>query len=261
MKRVSSSSSLNLPRQTNEALDSLHHECDPDVPNGCMRCGPKQGSLCCDLHNPAAFAHLTVPAVKSARQPACSSIVGYEASETDSALRHDLDDWRCKETEKVYGKGHLRNLGPGLIMGAGVRDRIVDCAHFSKIQTEADLEKETKWGGSSEFNAAVIDLIQKHHSTAISTSSLPAAMSDALIQPPAITCMVSTSSLPAAMSDPLIQPPAITFMPHANPMSQLSQNAQNGITIHAKARRRPPKCSLCHEEGHTSTFICNYLFS
>lgn len=202
-----------------------------------MRCGPKQGGVCCDLHNPAAFVFLDVPVVKPARQPASSSIPAYQVTETDQMLRLDLEDWRCSETKKVYGKAHLRNLGPGLVMGETVCERIVDCAHFSKIRTIADLEKETKWFGSSELSKAVMDIIRKHYPLPVS-APLPLA---------------------TPFEPPTTQSPVTSAMPCANPMLPLSQMAQNSVPSQAKVPRKRPKCSLCHEEGHTSAFISHYF--
>ncbi|KIL58124.1 hypothetical protein M378DRAFT_41285, partial [Amanita muscaria Koide BX008] len=145
-----------------EALRS-HHECDTEVSTGCTRCSPKPFRLCCDLHNPNAFTFLDSPIVKTSRQTPKSYIPEYTKTETDVALCSDIEAWRCEETKKKYGRIHLRNLGPGLVMGESVRDRIVACAHSSKIQTVADLEKETKWDGSTQFGKAIIAIILKHY--------------------------------------------------------------------------------------------------
>jgi hypothetical protein len=221
---------------------TLHHECNLEVPDGCVRCSPKPSRLCCDLHNPTAFAYIASPAVKSAHQPPSSSLAKYKDNEIDQTLRCDLEAWRCKETANVYGKGHLQNLGPGLVMGTTVQDRIVDCAHFSKIQTVADLEKETKWGGASEFGSAITDIIKKHYPVSLlATPTLPF-----LATPTA--SLLATPALP-----PTALVPTATFLPCITPTSM----SQNGPSSISKAPRRLPRCSLCHEEGHTSTFMGN----
>lgn len=142
---------------------------------GCQRCCPKPSQLCCDLHNPTAFVHLHVPPSKPSRQPARSAIPAYENNSKDDLLRVDIETWRCEEMKRMYGTAHLRNLGPALVMGTGVRDRIVDCAHFSKIMTVDDLERETKWGGSSKYGSAVISIIQRHYPPPL-VPSQPAAL-------------------------------------------------------------------------------------
>ena len=131
--------------QSNVCLVYLHLECDTGSSNGCARCGPKPTQLCCDLHSPDAFSHLDILIVKSARQPPRLSLSKYTPNETDEALRLELEDWCLIQAEKQYGPAILESLGPGIIMGSSICDRLVDCAHFHKIQTIADLEKETKW--------------------------------------------------------------------------------------------------------------------
>ncbi|KIL55217.1 hypothetical protein M378DRAFT_42169, partial [Amanita muscaria Koide BX008] len=140
-----------------------HRECNTELTDGCTRCGPKQTGTCCDLHNPDAFAYIQSPVIKPSRKQPCSSIPKHVVDETDTGLLRALENWRCNETEKTYGKHYLRNLGPGLVMGTAVRDRIVECARFSKIRTIADLEKETKWDSASEHGAAIIAIITEHY--------------------------------------------------------------------------------------------------
>jgi hypothetical protein len=40
--------------------------------------------------------------------------------------------------------------------------RIVDCAHFHKIESREQLEKETRWAGAAELGDEVIALVQEH---------------------------------------------------------------------------------------------------
>jgi len=45
----------------------------------------------------------------------------------------DLEIWQQDQAKEVYRPGHVRNLGPGLIMGVSTRDRIIDCTRYMKI--------------------------------------------------------------------------------------------------------------------------------
>jgi hypothetical protein len=220
-----------------------HRECDPHAPNGCTHYGPMPYQLCCDLHNPAPFASfLEVQVVKTTRQPARSALDEVARNETDQNLQHDLEKWRCEETEKLYGRNHLRNLGPGLIMGDDVW-RIVDCAHFSKISTTADLDKQTKWThASSDFGSAIIAIIRKHYPL--------------LPQPPPFpqpSQSQSTTFIPYMLQSSRSQAIQSNSLP-------LLQNMQNSLASSSKPRRRPT-CSVCGVEGHTSTHQFHFGFA
>jgi hypothetical protein len=56
-----------------------------------------------------------------------------------------LEDWRDHKTVEIYGCSHLIDLGPTVVMGDTVLDRIIDCAHHEKIKVIQDLHKETHW--------------------------------------------------------------------------------------------------------------------
>lgn len=159
---------------------------------------------------------LDSPVIKASRQLPKSYIPAYAEGALDVAVRSEIEAWRCQETRKTYGKTHLRNLGPGLIMAESIRDRIVMCAHVSKIHTIEDLEKETKWGGANQFGDAIIAIINKHYPPE------PA---------PSIT-IASTSSNSASSYS--VQVP------------QVSSSVKP---------RKKPTCSVCHLEGHTSMLI------
>ena len=180
---------------------NLHHQCNVDQIEGCQCCRPKQTRLCCDLHNPDAFAHIQVPVIKSNQKAPCSSIPAHQVNETDAALCHDLEDWRCMEMEKLYGKSHLQNLGPGLVMGTMVRNCIVDCAHFSKIQSVVDLEKETKWGSSTEFGPAIIKIIGRYYCALAARPSFISGLVPSLPQSQYLS-MQSQNGIIAAIKPP-----------------------------------------------------------
>lgn len=72
-----------------------------------------------------------------------------------------LEDWREEKTIQVYGWAHFQNLGPTLIMPTDVLTRIVDCAHYFKISSKADLARETKWDEVENWGTEVVELILK----------------------------------------------------------------------------------------------------
>ncbi|KAF7347029.1 ATP-dependent DNA helicase RecQ [Mycena venus] len=79
------------------------------------------------------------------------------------ALRNALYVFRKDRTTEVLGPFSFRKHGAGAIMSDDVLDRIADCAHFHKIQTTADLLKETSWHRVVEDGAKVLSLILQHH--------------------------------------------------------------------------------------------------
>lgn len=128
--------------------------------------------VCCDIHNPELASLYTSAVVKIPRQPCCSRLQTVkdmsnedkeQQEKKDGALRLDLEVWRRDQAKKEYGQGHLHNLGPSLVMGMAVRERIIDCACHAKIKTADQLERETKWARAIEFSLEIIQIIEKHY--------------------------------------------------------------------------------------------------
>ena len=183
--------------------------------NGCERCRPAPAAICCDIHEPSLATSYTSAIVKTARQLCRSRLptvkdVDDESNTKDQALRRDLELWRCDQAKKVYGLGHVRSLGPGLVMGLSTRERIVDCARHAKIKTVDQLERETKWGQAIEYGPEIIKLIEKHY--------------------------------------PSYLPP--TIVQHRMPLSNnnTQPTLYNGPRL--LATKRQVTCSACHKQGH-----------
>jgi ATP-dependent DNA helicase RecQ len=119
--------------------------------------------VCCELCSPADFADFArVDIPKAKQQPSRSRIAVYEADASDMALRAALHSFRKTRTNEVLGPFSFRKHGAGAIMSDEILDRIADCAHFHKIQTPADLVKETNWHRVSEDGTKVLALISQH---------------------------------------------------------------------------------------------------
>lgn len=178
----------------------------------------------CDLHSPDAFRHIETPVVKVARQPPRSSIGKYVANDVDNALRLHLETWRADEMKRQYGQAWLRCMGPGLVMGTTVRDRIVDCAHFNKIRSVVDLKRETKWDLASTYGEAILDIIYSHYPP---TVPLPLVID--------LVNTTSDSSQPIH-NMPQAGPSGVSMVISTNPSSS--------------RRRSEARCSLCQQTGH-----------
>ena len=145
--------------------------------------------------------------------------------EKDRLLCIDLEKWRRDMTVKKYTRGHLRNLGAGLVMGTTTRDRIVECARYGKIRTIANLDRETKWTGANEFGNDILRIIEEHYP----------------INPPPVISIEQTTPLSEASSN--------SGYSHELPFTQ-----NVGRSDSALPAKRQVKCSVCHLEGHTSSF-------
>lgn len=130
---------------------------------GCTRCKVAPSSICCELCTPdkfVDFARVDLP--KNKQQPKRSRIADYKADRTDFALEADLHAFRKARMIAVRGSAHFRSYGAAYIMPDDFLKRIVDCAHFHKILTSEDLQKETRWHRVSTDGEDVLALIQKH---------------------------------------------------------------------------------------------------
>ncbi|KAJ7677684.1 P-loop containing nucleoside triphosphate hydrolase protein [Mycena polygramma] len=142
---------------------SDHRECQPRFANGCPRCIVKSPTLCCELCSPddfADFARVTIP--KPKQQPSRTRLADYVRDKNDCTLRDDLHLLRKERTIQTISAASFRSHGAGSIMPDEVLDRIVDCAHFYKITTLADLLRETTWHRVAEDGARVLSLISRH---------------------------------------------------------------------------------------------------
>ena len=130
-------------------------------------------------------------------------------------------------TMNKYTCGHLCNLGAGLVMGATIRNRIVNCARYGKIRTIANLDHETKWTGTNEFGNDILKIIEDHYPI-----NPP---------PPIFVEQVTLLSEPSSNSGYL----------HELPLQQnVRHQHRSDMVLPAKHQVR---CSVCHLEGHTSS--------
>ncbi|KAK7032884.1 ATP-dependent DNA helicase RecQ [Favolaschia claudopus] len=89
------------------------------------------------------------------------------------ALRAALHSFRKSRTAEVFGPFHFRKHGAGGIMANEVLDRIADCAHFHKIQTTADLARETDWHRITEDGTQILALITQHRPIPVPAAPTP----------------------------------------------------------------------------------------
>jgi hypothetical protein len=74
-------------------------------------------------------------------------------------LREALEDWREEKTAEIYGRSYLIDIGPAIVMGNLVLERLVNCAHHAKINSVNDIRKETHWTNTQTFGSEVLSII------------------------------------------------------------------------------------------------------
>ncbi|KAF8219277.1 hypothetical protein L208DRAFT_1341853, partial [Tricholoma matsutake] len=203
-----------------------HQQCNPAVPEGCHRCALPTSWICCDLHNPTPFNFFKVSPQKSDRLPPWSRLVlGYKMVGEDHQLREALDNWWEKATAARYGWAHLHDLGPTLIMPNEVLNRIIDCAHYHKINSTSELKNETRWDEIEQCGDEVLEIIQCLRPQVSAAS-------------PLTTTPLRTLPTPIRPSTPALN--------LASPNLPTSTTTAN----HSKSR-----CSTCGLVGHNGKFM------
>ncbi|KAH7904952.1 P-loop containing nucleoside triphosphate hydrolase protein [Hygrophoropsis aurantiaca] len=202
----------------NEAAESDHHLCDSSLETGCARCLITVSTICCDIHTPEHFTPYSITIPKQPNLPSRSRLAKFEMSSNDHKLINALEDWRETATITLYGDAHLYDLGPGLVMPDFVLDRIVQCAHFHKIQSITDLQKETRWSGIEKHGSEVVALIL-------------------LVSPVPVTPSAPFTSVPLQRS--------LAFS-NTTPSSAISS------TSTSVASKKKNRCGACRQEGHNA---------
>ena len=201
--------------------DYDHLACQSDHPLGCDCCRIEEPSIFCDIHSPEHFVKLSAPMSKQPPAPQHSRIPKYSRVPSDLAIRDALDDWHEEKTSSVYGWHHLCSIRPCIVMSDGTVDRIVDCTHHCKIQSLADLKKETGWIDVDQFGNEVIAIILRH-------VPLPASP------------FVSTPLRPTAMSGILNVADS--------PVS--SRHPAVVLSVNGPSAKHVIRCSACGQDGH-----------
>ena len=186
---------------------------------GCERCHVSSPAICCDIHNPSEFFSFASVVAKQPSIPPRSRIAKYERTQTDLNLRDALEQWRVETTAAVFGWAHLKDMGPSILMCSATLERIVDCAHYHKINLVSDLKRETSLPDVDKFGSEIIALIQRY-------------------SPPLPSPFVSTPLRPTtsmAVNTPPVLPDRST-----TPCPSSASTVQ----------KRKNKCSACGQEGH-----------
>lgn len=177
--------------------------------------------MCCDIHHPLAFSSSDPIIVhQPPRLPIRSQLAKYTMGPQECKLCEALEDWRDEKTVEIYGRSHLIDLGPTVVMGDSVLDRIVDCSHFEKIKIIEDLRKETHWSVNDDLAREVITIIHRIIPISLYTTT-------PLQQRP-------LSNTVSAPNNGLAQHPAL--------------NPPAGV-------KRVSRCSACGQPGHNSKLL------
>ncbi|KAI1784996.1 P-loop containing nucleoside triphosphate hydrolase protein [Ganoderma leucocontextum] len=139
-----------------------HLLCRSQEDGGCARCCVPPSSVCCCLCSPAhpVFAILPAAPLPQPPRPRASKVPSkYTMSDKDREFQTALNKLRRDRTQILFGLAILNNLGPDLIMGDSILERIAHCARAHKLGSLDDLYRETKWDQTWELGEQVLQLV------------------------------------------------------------------------------------------------------
>jgi hypothetical protein len=145
----------------------------------------------------------------------------------DYKLREALEDWREKVTAARYGWAHLHDLGSTLIMPNEVLSRIVDCAHYHKINSTSDLKNETRWDEIEQCGDEVLEIILRLRP-----------------QPSAASPLTTTPMRPSTATLNISSP---------SPLTSTTTIAKQSVS------RSKTRCSTCGLVGHNCKLMLGQL--
>lgn len=88
-----------------------------------------------------------------------SSLKEYKRGEPEVRLARALNNWRQATTAAKYGEAILKDMGSSVVLTNGQLERLVDCAHFGKVTTMDQLNREVQWSSADEFGQDVLNII------------------------------------------------------------------------------------------------------
>lgn len=117
---------------------------------------------CCDIHDPNRFESVAAVAVSKEKSTRRTTLKDYRQDPEDLALRDELCRWRALKTSVKYGLGFAGRYGGCLVLPNELLEHIVDCAHYRKIATIAELKKQTQWAEADVYGEEILDMIRQH---------------------------------------------------------------------------------------------------
>lgn len=177
--------------------------------------------VCCDIHHPFAFPLFDTLVPQPPKLPNRSRLPNYSMGPKEYELCEALEDWREEKMAEKYGRSHLIDIGPSIIMSDSILDRLVNCAHHEKIKTIEDFRKETHWLATDKYGPEVLAIIHR-------------------IIPVKVVSVALTNT-------PLQRRPLSTV---ANP----PRGGNVALPSTVSAVKKTNRCSACQQEGHNSMY-------
>lgn len=238
---------------------SDHLECDPSSPDGCSRCHIIPSSLCCDLCNPELLNMFNAEVVKPPAPPPRSrvSTKAYEATSRDLAFRKEVLDWRKAKVTERFGLGALLDFGPGAILSMEMLDRITRCARSSKIQSAADLKRETNpWIFADIYGEELFTIVKTSYPVSQPSANPPPTSSLAVLSDSVVGLTAEPIPRPAATATAVTSESAAIPSPGTVPTCQDLPADHIGPPPSALEAGVPIKasriCGACRQPGHMS---------
>lgn len=139
-----------------------HLLCDSTTATGCARCSMPTSIFCCDIHHPEHFSTITMTPAAKDKQTCRSTLKDYNRTSRDYELRNELRRWRAIKASVVFGLAHFANIGGSLVLPNEMLDRVVDCVHFDKIQSIADLKQQVQWSEADIYGEEIMTIVRKY---------------------------------------------------------------------------------------------------
>lgn len=145
----------------------IHYIIAPDNcnPQGCSRCLLQPSDVCCSLCTPNHPLFNILPSLSPSAAPKDHSAhasrvkTSYTMDTVDRRFQASLHSFQHEKTLLLFGRRHLNNIGPGIIMGNNLMEHIIACARVHKLETLEGLTRETKWSQAKEFGEEILRLV------------------------------------------------------------------------------------------------------
>ncbi|KAF9030737.1 P-loop containing nucleoside triphosphate hydrolase protein [Hymenopellis radicata] len=126
----------------------------------CTRCAPKTAEFCCDICHPTYWNTPPAPDVFAKETGSrMYNPAAYERGEKEEKLRKELDLVRRRLWAKEVGPGKM--ITPQSLWPTKLLSRMVDLAHYGKLQSLEDLRKQTPWFFIDDVGSEILAKIKE----------------------------------------------------------------------------------------------------
>ncbi|KAK0495075.1 P-loop containing nucleoside triphosphate hydrolase protein [Armillaria luteobubalina] len=125
----------------------------------CLRCAPRAPPHCCDICEPQYWPVSVMDAYDRPRTTYQYRPKEYERGPAEMALREALVAIRRELWREKFPGGSI--LSPQALMPTVLLDRVVDLAHYGRLETMVDIRKQLDWAYAEKCGPSILVLIEK----------------------------------------------------------------------------------------------------